>query len=173
MLTVTTDRLLLAELPLDVVERRLSSDDFQVLLPLPGGPLSVHFPADWPGDPLGFFPVLLASGARATGQFILIRRDDHEAIGLMGDKGGPDAQGDLEIGYGLNPEARGQGYATEALRGLLPSWRALPGVHRVTAQTATGNQASAGVLKKCGFVQVGESWDEEDGPLLVWATRPV
>jgi len=167
---LTTERLLLAELPLSVVRQRLERPAFQANLALPDGPQPVIFPAAWPGDALGFFPALLeteasstpqpgddAVGQAAGGQFILIRRRGCEAIGLIGQKGDPDAHGDLEIGYGLNPDAWNQGYATEALAALLPYWLARPEVSRVTAETARTNRASARVLEKCGLVQVGES----------------
>ncbi|MGY2893706.1 GNAT family N-acetyltransferase [Deinococcus sp. UYEF24] len=172
MTVLETARLLLAELPLEIVRQRLNTPGFLAEVPLPTGPQTVTFPAEWPGDALGFFPGLLATAAEHSGQFILIRRQDHLALGLMGDKGGPDDDGELEIGYGLNSDAWNQGYASEALRALLPHWQARQGVRRVTAQTATDNPASARVLGKCGFTVVGESWDEEDGPLLVWAAAP-
>ncbi|WP_407570260.1 GNAT family N-acetyltransferase [Deinococcus altitudinis] len=164
-----TARLLLAELPLEIARQRLSTPDFAAEVLLPGGAQTVTFPAAWPGAVLGLFPRLLSSGDEHSGHFMLIRRQGLVATGMMGDKGGPDPHGDLEIGYGLNPDAWNQGYASEALRALLPHWYARPGVRRVTAQTATSNLASARVLKKCGFTLVGESWDDDDGPLLVWA----
>ena len=169
MNTLETSRLLLAELPLEIVRRRLAAPSFLAAVQFPAGPQTVSFPAEWPGRPLGFFPRLLANGTEHNGQFILVRRHGGLALGLMGDKGGPDVHGDLEIGYGLNPGAWNQGYASEALRALLPYWCARPGVGRVTAQTSTSNPASARVLEKCGFTLVGESWDEANGPLLVWA----
>ena len=177
-MTVVETARLLAELPLEIARRRLTphsflAPGFVAEVALPAGSQTVTFPAAWPGDALGFLPDLLATAAEHSGQFILIRRQGLLALGLMGDKGGPDADGDLEIGYGLNPDAWNQGYASEALRALLPHWHAQPGVRSVTAQTATSNPASARALEKCGFAVVGKSWDEEDGPLLVWAAAPV
>lgn len=169
MTVLETARLLLVELPLEIVRQRLNTPGFLAEVLLPAGPQTITFPAAWPGDALGFFPGLLATAAEHNGQFILIRRHDLTAAGMMGDTGGPDTHGDLEIGYGLNPDAWNQGYASEALGALLPHWYAQPGVSRVTARTATSNPASARVLEKCGFTVVGESWNEEDGPLLVWA----
>ncbi len=166
---LSSERLLLPELPLNVVRERLERPTFRAELATPAGPLSVTFPASWPGDALAVFPLLLESGGDA-GQFILIDRESMGAVGLMGSKGGLSDLGDLEIGYGLNPECWGQGYATEALRALLPHWRATTGVRRVTAETCVSNVASARVLEKCGFVRVGEGWNKDDGPLLLWAT---
>jgi len=50
---------------------------------------------------------------------------------------------------------------------LLPHWQASLGVRRVTAETSVSNVASGRVLEKCGFVQVGEDWNQDDGPLLL------
>jgi ribosomal-protein-alanine N-acetyltransferase len=122
-------------------------------------------------DPLPLFPHWLATFDPAQEDWnpTLVERATLSAIGQMGAKGQPDAQGDLEIGYGLNPEAWGQGYATEAVRALVTALLARPGVQRVTAQTATTNPASARVLEKLGFRRVGTAWDKEDGDLNVWA----
>ena len=167
---LSSERLMLPELPLSVVHKRLERPNFRAELATPAGTLSVTFPDSWPGDALPIFPLLLES-ADPTGQFILIDHSLALAVGLMGSKGGPNEQGDLEIGYGLNLEHWGRGYATEALRALLPHWQATRGVRRVTAETSVSNAASARVLEKCGFVRVGEDWNQDDGPLLLWATE--
>src|SRR4051812_22951945 len=46
--------------------------------------------------------------------FVLMHRADGVAIGRCGFKGPPDADGMVEIAYGLAPEYQGRGYATEA-----------------------------------------------------------
>ena len=165
---IETGRLLIVPLPLHVIRQRLETAAFDAELTTAHGPLMVHFPPEWPGDPLPIFPLLAARYDPLGAGSVLIRRHDRRAIGLMGGKGGPDEAGVLEIGYGLNPEAWNQGYATEALRALLPHWRAGEGVRGIRAETATGNPASARVLEKCGFVRVGKSWSEDDGDLLLW-----
>ncbi len=134
MLTFHTARLRLPELTPDLMRARLNlapdASGFTHNLQLDGHDHLIGVPATWPGDALPLLPHLLAAGG-PSGQFVLVRRQDRLAIGLIGQKGDPDGQGDLEIGYGLNPDARGEGYATEALRALLPHWHDLPGVRRV------------------------------------------
>jgi len=176
MLTFHTARLRLPELTPDLMQARLNLapdvSGFTHTLNLDGHDHLIGVPATWPGDALPLLPHLLAAGG-PSGQFVLVRRQDRLAIGLIGQKGDPDGQGDLEIGYGLNPDARGEGYATEALRALLPHWHDLPGVRRVTAFTAPHNPASARVLQKAGFTHIGQADDPDgdDGPLLWWASR--
>jgi RimJ/RimL family protein N-acetyltransferase len=76
----------------------------------------------------------------------------------------PDA---VEIGYTIFPPHRGLGYATEIAAGLIESARA-HGVRRVIASVAPGNAPSLAIVRKLGFVQTGEQWDDEDGLELVF-----
>lgn len=80
----------------------------------------------------------------------------------------PDASGTVEIGYTIAPDHRGQGYATELVRGLLDFARAR-GVRTVQACTAPDNVASQAVLARAGFAFVEEVLDDVDGPELLHA----
>lgn len=66
---------------------------------------------------------------------------------------------ETEVGYGLVEEARGWGFATEALRALLAETDRA-GV-RVRASVEPTNRASLRVLAKCGFTELRGA-DEED-----------
>jgi [ribosomal protein S5]-alanine N-acetyltransferase len=109
--------------------------------------------ASSPGDPwaLGFSVVERASGA---------------VVGGCGYKGPPDAEGCVEIAYGVAPSYRSRGYATEAARALVAFAFGRCYVRLVRAHTRPENIASARVVAKCGFVRVGEVTDPDDG--LVW-----
>lgn len=87
-----------------------------------------------------------------------------EPTGEADDEAGPP---EVEVGYGLVADVRGQGLATEALRTVLAETDRL-GV-RVRARTEPGNRASVRVLAKAGFTDLRGS--DEEG-LLVMA-RPV
>jgi len=82
---------------------------------------------------------------------------DRLAVGSIGFFGAP-VDGEAEVGYGLVPEARGQGYATEALRALLAESDRL-GV-RVRASVRPENAPSIRVLAACGFTELRGSDDE-------------
>jgi RimJ/RimL family protein N-acetyltransferase len=60
-----------------------------------------------------------------------------------------------EVGYWIARGYRRQGYATEALRGVLDTARML-GVNRVLAGHYLDNPASGCVLRKAGFAETGE-----------------
>ncbi|MGZ6753618.1 MAG: GNAT family N-acetyltransferase [Nocardioides sp.] len=112
------------------------------------------------GDPGG--PRSIVRGATVLG-----------SIGFFGPPephgpGGPDGPVlEAEVGYGLVPEARGWGFATEALRGLLAETDR-DGV-RVRASVEPGNTASIRVLAKAGFTELRGS--DEDGQLVM--ARPL
>jgi RimJ/RimL family protein N-acetyltransferase len=85
-------------------------------------------------------------------------------LGECGWRGGPDHYGDVLLGYGLAPPARGQGLGTEAVA-LLCTWaERQPGVHRLVAEVLAGNEPSVRLLRRLGF-------DEEGGdpPFTRWA----
>jgi RimJ/RimL family protein N-acetyltransferase len=58
-----------------------------------------------------------------------------------------------EIGYVINPDFQGHGYATEASRALLEMAFAQLGLHRVIARIDSRNHPSARVLRRLGMRQ--------------------
>lgn len=104
--------------------------------------------------------------------FIVVERAGGSAIGSCGFKGPPDADGIVEVAYGIDPAFRGRGYATEAARALTAFALSTGGVRLVRAHTRPDNDASARVLERCGFVRVGAVTDPEDGLLHRWERRP-
>jgi RimJ/RimL family protein N-acetyltransferase len=93
------------------------------------------------------------------------------ALGSIGFFGPPEAAADgvpeAEVGYGLVEEARGWGFATEALKALLAE-ADVAGV-RVRASVEPSNTASVRVLAKCGFTELRGG--NEDGELVM--ARPI
>jgi RimJ/RimL family protein N-acetyltransferase len=98
--------------------------------------------------------------------FAVVLRDDGSVIGTAGFKGPPGADGVVEIAYGVAPEHQGKGYATEAAEALVALALRSGRVRVVRAHTRPGPNASTRVLEKCGFRNLGEVIDPEDG--LVW-----
>ena len=91
-----------------------------------------------------------------------------QAIGYLNFHTGPDERGMVEIGYALLPEARGYGYAIEAVRAAFDWATRSHGVHIFRASVAPDNERSLNLIAKLGFRQVGEQWDEVDGLELVF-----
>ncbi|WP_371619300.1 GNAT family N-acetyltransferase [Streptomyces sp. NBC_00454] len=89
------------------------------------------------------------------GPYAIIRASDRRAIGGMGFHGAPDADGRAEMGYDLVPSARGNGYATEALKALTGWALRQPGVAVLAATVDEGNAASHAVVRRVGFTEAG------------------
>jgi [ribosomal protein S5]-alanine N-acetyltransferase len=72
-------------------------------------------------------------------------------VGVAGFGSPPRANGGVEIGYAIVPEARGNGYATEAATALVAYAFADPRVNAVEAETLPDLPDSIRVLEKSGF----------------------
>ena len=94
---------------------------------------------------------------RPFGFYLITRLVDGQAIGGIGFKGPPDDRC-IEIGYGLAPSARGNGYAAEAVAALL-TVATEHGMATVTAETTPDNIASQRTLIRAGFRLVGTDDD--------------
>ncbi len=100
--------------------------------------------------------------------FAVVQRESRSVIGAASFKGAPDAEGVVEIAYGIVPDCQGRGYATEAAQALVAFAFADSRVRRVRAHTLPNSNASTRVLTKCGFHRIGEFVDPEDGPVWRW-----
>jgi ribosomal-protein-alanine N-acetyltransferase len=116
--------------------------------------IPVRHAPDWPHEdtpdalrPVADHPEL------AGGTFLVV--EDGVVVGDCGWFGPPDEDGEVEIGYGLAPSARGRGVATEAVR-LLLDWVRTQGARTVRAEVLPGNEPSWQLLLRLGFEQVGE-----------------
>lgn len=81
----------------------------------------------------------------------IIAKKARVTIGSACFMGGPDAQGTVEIGYGIHAPYRSQGYMTEALTALCDWALSQPGVSAVIAETENANLSSRRVLQKVGM----------------------
>lgn len=95
-----------------------------------------------------------AGSPQPFGAYEIRRRSDGHAIGGAGFHGRPDSDGQVAIGYGLIPSARGQGYASEALRALLALARSR-GVTSVKGDADLDNLGSHRVMEAAGMRLVG------------------
>lgn len=86
---------------------------------------------------------------------VVVPGDTGEVVGECGWYGPPDADGAVEIGYGLAAPYRRLGLGTEAVA-VLAAWaEQQPGVRLVTAEVLPGNEASLRLLGRLGFSEQG------------------
>jgi ribosomal-protein-alanine N-acetyltransferase len=89
-------------------------------------------------------------------------------VGEVGFHGPPDGSGRIELGYTVVAAHRRQGFAEEAVRGLL-SWAELVhGVHRFRACVSPDNVASLNLVRKLGFVAVGRHRHVQRGEEVIF-----
>jgi RimJ/RimL family protein N-acetyltransferase len=135
---------------------------------------SASMPAAWPGRALverAFWASLdrirEKPEVRLWGDRVMITREPPiKVVGSVVFHGAPDAEGAVEIAYGVEEESQGRGYATEAV-GASVAWAlAFPGVRVVRATTPPWHLPSKRVLEKCGFREVGVREGDALGELL-------
>jgi RimJ/RimL family protein N-acetyltransferase len=100
-----------------------------------------------------------ATNTAGTGfAFAIVQREAWaEPIGLIGFSGMAEDDGLVATGgYHLAPEHWGQGYASEALAGVVCMIRLLTRIRALRASVMPHNIASARVLEKSGFAHIGE-----------------
>lgn len=88
--------------------------------------------------------------------WLIVRRDSNLGIGTIGFKGEPDLSGSVEIGYGLAPDHRENGFMTEAAQALTTWAFSQPNCMTVFATTNPHNIPSHRVLEKIGLERAGE-----------------
>jgi RimJ/RimL family protein N-acetyltransferase len=74
----------------------------------------------------------------------------------------------LEMGYGIDPEFRRQGFATEAVKAMMCWAHREHGVESFFLSTSPENTPSLKLIQKLGFRMVGSQMDEIDGLELVF-----
>jgi len=100
---------------------------------------------------------------------ILEQQADPVTVGTSGYKGPPDAEGAVELGYGVLPAFQRRGIATEATIGLISNAFSHAQVQRVISETLPELTASIGVMEKCGFKFIGSG--SEEGVIRYELTR--
>jgi RimJ/RimL family protein N-acetyltransferase len=90
--------------------------------------------------------------------WLIVIKDSPFGAGLIGFKGYPNAEGETEIGYGLDEAYWNRGYMTEALQALR-DWAFSHQECRVIIAETVSNPASERVLQKLGWQRVTEKDD--------------
>jgi ribosomal-protein-alanine N-acetyltransferase len=132
--------------------RQITHDEARAVLA--GEVPFAHVP-DWPhADTFDALrPLAEHPGFTGPGTFLVVA--DGQVVGDCGWFGPPDADGEVEIGYGLAPSVRGRGLGRQAVQALL-AWVRAQGAMRVRAEVLPGNEASLRLLRGVGFEVIGE-----------------
>ena len=86
----------------------------------------------------------------------IILKAENIMVGDLCFVGEPNAEGEVEIGYGTYEEFRGYGYMTEAVGGMIEWAKKQLNVRAIIASTEKNNRASSLVLEKNNFTKTGE-----------------
>jgi len=129
--------------------------------------LGAEIPPSWPPGEYNRYAIafflarLKAGGSLVSGWYVWYAIQRATAINRAalvacgGYAGPPSADGTVEIGYSVVPEARGRGYATELVHALATWAFEVPGARRILAESHVENSASIAVLERCGFRRIG------------------
>jgi len=100
-----------------------------------------------------------SADASLFGHHHVFERSTGTLVGTAGFFGPPGESGDVTLGYGIVPSARGRGIATEAVRCLVELATSDERVRSVLADTTRLNVASQRVLERVGFTPVSDDGD--------------
>jgi ribosomal-protein-alanine N-acetyltransferase len=156
--TIATERLLL---------RPITRDD--AIVTLGGGtPDGLTYAAGYPNETaLDALGRLVNSEGEGPTSFNIIRREQCDVIGGIG-YWLPAGWNRPSVGYDIAEPLWCQGYATEALKGLLDHLLTQPGIEAVEADTEESHIASRRVMEKAGMKHIGTRRLEDDGVTLVF-----
>ncbi|GAA0479671.1 hypothetical protein GCM10008986_00130 [Salinibacillus aidingensis] len=147
---IKTDRLTLVTFTVEMMKASLVSNrELEKLT-------NFHVPSEYPME---VYKTLLPYKIDRFSQYpeenewegILLHTEDHVIIGDMGFKGGPDENGEMDLGYSILPSYQGNGYATEMAMAIVQWGFQQPKVKKITASCSDQNHPSLRVLEKAGF----------------------
>jgi RimJ/RimL family protein N-acetyltransferase len=172
MEALVTPRLELEPITLAVVEATFRGDRAEI-----ERLVGAQMPEAWPGRRMierafsaSLDDIRADPRTRLWGDRLMITRaDDPTALRVVVGSvifHGMPADGEAEVGYGVEERWQRQGYASEGTRACVDWALAQPGIQRVTATTPPWHRASVRVLEKCGFVCMGTEAHEMLGEIL-------
>ena len=121
--------------------------------------LGATLPPAWPqSELLDVLPMQAAAepDQERLGVWVMVERETNEVVGDVGFMGPPE-DGVVEIGFGVIPDRRRRGYATEAAEALVDWALRERGIRSVSARCDADNEASMRVLERVGFARTGEA----------------
>ena len=166
---IATSRLTLEIWSLDLIDAMIANDGESASRAISATFPNPYTPPPETGDVLGFFRRVVENDTTA-GLYLprmIIRTQDRLVIGSIGAMP-PDESGFSTFGYGVYPEQRGKGYASEAAIGLVAYILAQTNVAGLRATIAADNIASQHVATNAGLTRTAETVDDDGALLDVW-----
>ena len=151
---IITNRLILVPFTIELIDAAIANDKIEIQ--------NIGFISnnEWPEsdliEALPFFrDLIIANGINGFNSWLVIEPTSYEIIGSAGFIGNPDDKGNIEIGFGIIPSKRRNGYCLEAVTGLIHWAFENDSVKTIIAHCNFDNENSEKVLIKCGFVKIG------------------
>ena len=162
---IETERLILETFSLQLIDAALAKDHKKIK------EIGYKVSAEWPEadlvEALPFFRDLIVSnGINGFNSWLIIDKNTKEIVGSIGYIGNPDSQGNTEIGFGIIPGKRRNGYCCEAANALIKWAMNDEKVKCIKARCEESNQASKSIICKLGFKVI----KTEDG-FIDWEYR--
>ncbi len=156
--TLITPRLRLVVAPPDVLDWLVARDEARAAALLDADAPTGWVDADDARSGLAFHAQSIRRdpAQRAWRVRLVISTQDRRLIGSINLKGLPDAEGAVEIGWGIDPAYRGRGLATEAAARVLSWVDAQPAAMRVIATIPDDRVPSQRVATRLGFASTAE-----------------
>lgn len=169
-MNLETERLILEPITLELVEAVLAGDRARS-----ESLAQARFPREWPGPAVierafKAYPdqVRADPKTRLWGDRLMITRgSERRVIGSVIFHGFPQ-NGIADVGYGVEIDSQGQGYATEGTLACVEWALRQPGIRAVRATTFMWHRASVRVLEKVGMKIIGTEEHEILGEMLVF-----
>jgi len=87
----------------------------------------------------------------------VISKEENKMVGDLCFVGEPNAEGEVEIGYGTYEEFRKKGFMTEAVGGIIKWAEKQPNIRSIIASTGKSNIDSFSILERNNFIKSGET----------------
>jgi len=100
-----------------------------------------------------------------------IAKAENKMVGDLCIMGEPNADGEIEIGYGTYQEFENKGLMTEIVGGIIRWVKSQKAVNSIAASTEKSNVASFRVLEKNGFVRTGETETLLNWKLVIYSVH--
>jgi RimJ/RimL family protein N-acetyltransferase len=139
-----------------------------------GDLLGVAIPPAWPTYPEAYghaLALLKKEPARSSSGwwlYLFVDPAHRVLVGSGGFKEPPDEHGLVEIGCEIAPASRGQGFAAEAMRGLINYACTRPEVRAIDAYSQAETGAQSALLQAVAMTRIGEALDSNAQTVWHW-----